>query len=99
MIFIKVDEDNRVTFVHYKPFDSKHGLNKSREELEQEGYFVDDIPDPEQRSGKDAILCFDPEKSILYYEYVDRPLTEKERLEQLEQAIIELTMIVAGGVS
>jgi hypothetical protein len=84
MIFIKVDESSKnVTFIHYQPFDSVHGLGKTQEHLEQEGYLVDSIPEPQEVEGKIPVLKFDG--TNLYYEYVDRPLTPEEKLQLLEQ--------------
>jgi hypothetical protein len=85
MIYIRVNEENVVTFQHFFPFDEKLGLGKSREELEQEGFFVDSIPEPQEIEGKIPVLKFNGTE--LYYEYVDRPLTPEEELEQLKERI------------
>lgn len=70
MIFIKTTEDNIVSFIHYKPFDSKDGLGKTKEELEQEGVLVESVPKPENIEGRTPILHCNPETKELWYEYV-----------------------------
>ena len=94
-IFIKVNQQNQVTFINYQPFDAVHGMKKTREELLSEGYLVNNIPDPEVVDGKVSVLMYNPDTSTLYFEYKDRPLTESERLNQLEDAFNEFIM---GGV-
>lgn len=95
--FIQDERGLRVTFRHYKPFDEKDGMGKTEEELLQIGALVDDIPQPEQIPGKEPILYYNPENNTVYYEYEDKPLTPEERIAQLEQAILELTMLLGGG--
>lgn len=72
-IFIRIDKDNNVSFIHYKPFDERQGLKKTIEELEQTGYLVDSINEAESIPGKIPMLKFDPDTNTLYYEYVDLP--------------------------
>ena len=62
----------------------------------QIGALVDDIPEPEQIEGKVPVLHYNPQSNSVYYEYVDRPLTDQERIEQLEKAILEMTMLLGG---
>lgn len=104
MIFLRVDGEE-VTTIHYMPFDTEHGLNKTAEELEQEGILVDSIPEPEEVEGKDPVLYCNPETKELWYEYEDIPKTEEEiqaeKVESLEQSIAELTMamtMMMGGI-
>ncbi len=79
-MYLKCDENNKVTFTHYKPFDLKHGLGKTEEELLEEGILVDELPTkPEPVVGKKNLLYINP----LRWEYVDRPLTQKEKLNQM----------------
>lgn len=91
MIFIKHD-NGKVNYTHYMPFDEKHGLGKTQEQLEQEGILVDSIPEPQQTEGKLAILYCNPDTKETYYEYEDMPKTpedeQAERIEQLEQQLV-----------
>ena len=87
----------KVGFVHHMPFHEQHGMGKSEQELLQIGALVDDIPEPEQIEGKVPVLYYNPQSNSVYYEYVERPLTEEERLAQLEQVILELTMLLGGA--
>lgn len=104
MAFLKYDEIGRVNYTHYMPFHEKHGLGKSKEELEQEGLLVDSIPEPQQIEGKSAILYCNPTTKELWYEYEDIPKTQEElqaqKINDLEGAIMELTMILSmtGGM-
>lgn len=99
MIFLKYDETGKVNYTHYMPFHEKHGLGKTKEELEQEGILVDSIPKPEQIEGKAPILYCNPETKELWYEYEDIPKTEEElqqeKIQALEQSIAELSATIA----
>lgn len=98
MIYIKIDSTtNEVNFQHFMPFDEVNGLHKTEEELLQEGYLVDSIPEPEQINGKVAKLKYDG--SNLYYEYVDAPLTPEQEIEALKaQNAQMLFALVQGGL-
>lgn len=96
--FLQDEKGLRVGFVHNMPFHPEHGLGKSEVELRQIGALVENVPEPEQIEGKVGVLYYNPETNEVYYEYIDRPLTEQERIGQLEQAILELTMLL-GGIS
>ena len=74
--FIKT-ENTKVVFTHFMPFDETYGLKKTEEELLQEGYLIDEIPEPEQQEGKIAEAHYTPEKGY-YYEYVDAPEPKPE---------------------
>ena len=95
--FIQDEKGLRIGFVHYRPFDEKVGMNLFEETLRQMGALVDEIPEPEQREGKIPVMYYDPENNKIYYEYEDKPLTPEERITQLEQALLELTMLLGGG--
>ena len=95
--FVQDEKGLRVGFIHHMPFDLRNGMGKSEQELLQIGALVDDIPEPEQIEGKVPVLYYNPQSNSVYYEYVERPLTEEERLAQLEQAILELTMFLGGA--
>ncbi len=101
MIYVEII-NNEIGMTCYKPFDEKHGLGKTKEELEQTGLVVETLPTPEQIEGKVANLKYNPTTKSLYYEYVDKvpvPKTEielaLERIASLEQSNAELTTLIA----
>ena len=87
MIFVKWNEKNDVTFVHYMPFDEKEGLNKTEEELLEEGVLIESIPNPEQVEGKGSEMKYDPESKSVYYEYFDLPVDREKELEKLVEEL------------
>ena len=95
--FIQDEKGLRIGFVHYRPFDEKVGMNLPEETLRQMGALVDEIPEPEQREGKIPVMYYNPETNIVYYEYEDKPLSPEERIALLEQAILEISMLLGGG--
>ncbi|WP_051404848.1 hypothetical protein [Bacillus cihuensis] len=79
MIYVKFDAESSTGYsmIHNMPFDEKNGLGKSKEELDQEGVFVDAIPTPDtSNSDKVPVLKYN---NGLYYEYEDRQLTPEEK--------------------
>lgn len=91
-IYIEVGKNNIVTKVHRYPFDPKLGLQTPRAELEKQGVFVNDIPDPEHIIGKRALMKYDPTLKEVYYDYILNPLTTEQRVEALENLINDLLM-------
>ena len=53
---------------------------------------------PESQAGKDTVLYLNPVTKELFYEYVDRPLTEAETIMQLksESAQVVLALVMGG---
>lgn len=86
-IYIEVDENFRVTKIHRMPFDPNNGMGYTREELEKKGFFVDEIPNPVNQVGRRAIAMYNPDIKKVYYEYIGVPMSDKERVEQLENAM------------
>ena len=86
-IYIETDENFRVTKIHRMPFDPNNGMGYTREELEKKGFFVDEIPDAAHQVGKRSIAMYNPDTKSIYYEYVSVNLSDKERVEQLENAL------------
>lgn len=87
MIFIKFKEDNKtIEFIHHAPFDPTYGLDKTEEELKEEGLLVEGIPVPEVLPGKRAELKYTAERG-LYYEYVDADLTESDLIKKQQEAL------------
>lgn len=104
MIYLKLKEQDgkySVLLIHYKPFDLKHGLNKTEEELLKDGVLVESLPVAEARQGKQAVLYAKKDTKELYYEYVDFVETESEiaqlktQNEELAMATVELADIAA----
>lgn len=80
MIFITFDTNNKCTMIHHKPFDKIFGLNKTEEELNKEGVFVEALPEyPESIVGKKAVLYINP----LQWRMEDRNLNQTEKLQQM----------------
>lgn len=89
MILLHLNDKNEVSTQHHMPFDSIHGLGKTKEELEEEGgIFVESIPEPENRPGKNAVLKYD--SGNLFYEYVERPESVEEKLGSLQDENADL---------
>ncbi len=86
-IYIETDNDFRVTKVHRMPFDPNNGMGYTREELEKKGFFVEEIPEAVNRVGRRSIMMYNPDTKSIYYEYVGVPLSDKERADQLENAL------------
>lgn len=91
-IYIEVGKDNVVTKIHRFPFDPTLGLQATKEELEQTGYFVNSIPEPQQIVGRRAVPKYNPDQKEVYYDYVSVPLSDKERLDLIEGAINDIVM-------
>lgn len=71
----------RVYFTHYKPD------MLSDEELKG-GVKVVNIPEPEMVFGKVGYLYVNPTTLETWYEYVDRPLTPDEELQNLKEQML-----------
>lgn len=95
--YTKITEENLLcTSVHYCPFDPVHGLKISEEEMVNRGYLlVDNIPSPEAKIGMDSQLHYNPKQDNFWYEYFDVPLTEDERMSELETENLELKLALA----
>lgn len=93
-IYIEVDTNFRITKIHRMPFDINNGMGYTREELEKKGFFVKEIPNPINKVGKRAIAMYNPDNKSVYYEYVSIPLSEKDRLNVMENA---LNSIIKNG--
>jgi hypothetical protein len=106
MIYIKTlqteDGKEAIVYRHFFPFGNESGqysLNKTAEELEQDGYLIEGpIPEAEPPEGKDAQGPFyDPESGDIYYEYVDHVPTPEEQAEtDREQEIAVLQQKIAS---
>ena len=92
-IYIEVGNNHIVTKVHRFPFDPKYGLNMSKEELENNnGVFVDEVPDPDMKEGKRAVMKYNSDTGQVYYDYETIPLSNKDRISNIESILNELIM-------
>lgn len=63
------------------------------------GYLVENIPEPSIIIGKEATLYFNPQTQELWYEYIDRPLTDAEELvKQVNDLNLAIAAIIGGAV-
>lgn len=101
MIFLQIDpSDNRIEFIHYQPFDPKHGMNKTEEQLLREGILVEYLPEPIEQEGKASELRYNGVE--LFYEYFSIPKGEVEQLrDEMNNGLMELSMLIAmtGGLN
>ena len=74
------------------------GSTLTDEEKSRAIFTLDNLPEPEQRKGKVPILKVDEEKQEVYYEYVVVPPTERERLEALESAMLDILFRQGGDM-
>jgi len=77
MVFIRTDENNKVTMYHENP-------DALSEEDKQGGVLVDSIPEVEQISGKSGKLMYQEPTNSVYVEYVDRPLNDEEAMARIQ---------------
>jgi len=91
LVFYEQENTNRgrVTLIHYMP-------EQLPAALREQGIEVAEIPEPQEVDGKMAVLYINPTTKEMWYEYADRPLTLEERIQQLERALLELSMAVGG---
>lgn len=82
MIYLEIDENGTIIFQNNFPFHNVHGLKKTEEELLKTGYLVASVPEPEPIEGKVGMTRFNG--TDFYFEYLDIPLTDSDRLSQLE---------------
>lgn len=82
MIYIRINENNEVVYKHFFPFDKVHGLNRSKEDLEKEGKFVDNIPTIECPLDKMIIEKYNHETNSVYCELIDRPKAKNDIIEE-----------------
>jgi hypothetical protein len=77
MVYIETNKtDDAIGYTHYMPFDPECGLKnedgtlKTREQLEETGFVLDEIPQAEKIDGKRAFPHYNTEKGF-WYEYED----------------------------
>lgn len=86
----------KITFIHRAPFNPTTGLNKSREELLKTGVFVAQFPDPVNCISKRAVPYYNTDTHEVYYKYESVELSDKERLDLLENA---MNTVLLGGLN
>ncbi|WP_205613341.1 hypothetical protein [Clostridium sporogenes] len=94
MIFLSrltkiTNEKYSIGYIHYMPFNEKHGLGKTKEELEQEGILLESIIEPKQIEGKQATMYWNPIEGKIFYEYEDIPKSKEETLEEKIKTLTE----------
>lgn len=93
MKFLELDTlegtKSKVTKIHAMPYDEKHGLTE--EELAK-GILVDEVLQAEIYQGKGVIHYANPQTKEQWFEYVERPLTEPERIAELENTLAMLLL-------
>ena len=104
MIFIKeftkiTDEKYIIGYIHNMPFDATNGLNRTEEQLLQEGKLVEVDTKPVAAEGKEPVMYYNPNTNRCFWELVDIPKSieqnAQEQIEELKQSIAELTVMIA----
>ena len=84
MAIVFHNEEYKVDLIHYKS-------EKLSEERRSQGIEVDDIPaQPESKIGKSHHLYINPETKEMWYEEVERELTDAEKLQVQESEVNQL---------
>lgn len=104
MVFIKTEND-KVTYMHYMPFDKTYGLGKTKDELKQEGYLVDTIPTYEGEVPDDKIAELRYNGTKFSYVLIDKPKSKiqekitslESQLEATNEALLGLMNMVTTG--
>ena len=96
-IYIRVNKSNAVEFISTTPLDQKEGLGLTREELELQGKFVSEIPEPNTPIGKRAIMMYNPDTNSIYYKYESVPLPVNKRMDLAEKAINDIILNTIKG--
>lgn len=79
----ETDERARIMMVHNRP-------EELDPETRERGIDVQNIPEPEVRKGKRALPYINPKTGEIWYEYVDREMTETELLEEVLERLDSL---------
>ena len=89
MVFIRTDENNKVTMYHENP-------DVLSEEDKVGGIIVDNIPEVEQRVGKSGVLMYQEPTNTVYVKYEDRPLREDEKMTKMQNDMDYLILKAEG---
>lgn len=104
MVFIKTEND-KVTYMHYMPFDKIYGLGKTKAELLRDGYLVDAIPNYEGEVPDDKIAELRYNGTKFSYVLIDKPKSKTQekiaslesQLEATNEALLGLMNMVTAG--
>lgn len=87
MIYIKVESNGFVSHTHNFPLDPDIGMGKTKEELLMTGYLVEEKPQPEHRSGFNAVEYYNKETNEIYFKYEQSEAGfDSEKITELETA-------------
>lgn len=99
MIYIQIDQDNKVLFTHNMPFDEQYGLNKTEQELLLDGYLIDSVPEIPVVDKKIGSYVYNADTNSLDIVYSDRPQRQEEKIETLEEQNAQMLLaLVMGGL-
>lgn len=105
MIFISnlreiSESEYEIGFMHNMPFDPIVGLHKTEAELEEEGLLVDAILEPiNVPEYTFPVLCYNPVTNSLFYKFVHRDMTYKEKITELQSQNAQMLLaLVMGGL-
>lgn len=80
MIYYKVNNDNKVIYIHHKPFDPIVGLHETEAELLTAGFLTLAFPDrPLPIIGKRAVLYHNP----LRWVQIDKEITQEDKIRKM----------------
>lgn len=100
MIYIQTDFNHKIIYIHHFPFDEKCGMGKTKEELLQSGFLVDEIPQRPSKDGYTTISYYTKEKGF-YYEYKEFQTNVYGIPEEVTQQIqddMTLALIESGAL-
>jgi hypothetical protein len=88
MFFLKgnlQDDILHVDFFHTAAFDEKNGLGRSEEELIEEGYLLESIPQPENHPNMSWVMKYNVSTQEVFYEYMENEKTLEEKVLLLQK--------------
>ena len=95
------ETDVIVRGIHSKPFDEVDGYGKTEEELNEDGYLVEIIPQPNPLLGTRSVLHINPINNETWYTYEAIELPRELEIEQLksQQALMQQAIddLIFGG--
>lgn len=98
MIFLRFDTNGKKAYQHNNPFHKRDGLDKTVEQLEQDGILVEQLPRKlEEIKGKTQGLYYI--NGQLQWQYEDIQPTpeeiENQKIAELETALLEMSTLSA----
>lgn len=94
-IFIRTNSKGFVYYQNNFPFDPIDGTGKTEEEMLEEGYLLESIPQIDQVEGKLGYLYYTPEKGF-WTEYIDKiqKISIEDRVSELENYILSTEGVI-----